>query len=387
MRAVSITAMGAVTPFGAGPEALWSGLLRGEGRVEPGLSPESGEPVVAALVKAETLGQRQGEDRALAMARVAAEQLTAAPAWARVDPSNLGVFVGTTQGAIYTWSHHQRRLRAEPAGEAPPMPWLADPARLVARICGAGGPVECPSMACVSGTAALGLALNWIRAGEPGQPRWAVAGGVDAFSDFVHAGFRSLKAVDPDRPLPFDRRRRGLGAGEGAGLLLLEGAEVAGAPRVLGWGLGGDANHLTGPHPEGLGLSRAVSEALADAGLAPADLDHVNAHGTATVYNDQMESRALHHALGSEAASRVPVNSIKGALGHSMAAAGAVEALVGAMVLERGAIPPTVGLEQPDPEIHLELVWGQARAGEVRNVLSTSAGFGGLNAAIVLGVA
>ena len=383
MRAVSITAMGAVTPFGAGPEALWSGLIRGEGRVMPGESPESGLPVVAALVPAETLGQ--GEDRALAMARLAADQLQASPAWARVDPARLGVFVGTTQGAIGTWSRHQRRLSEDAAGEAPPWPWLADPARLVARITGARGPVECPSMACVSGTAALGLAMNWIRAAQPGRPRWAVAGGVDAFSDFVHAGFKALKAVDPRRPLPFDRRRRGLGAGEGAGLLLLDGAEVAGAPRLLGWGLGGDANHLTGPHPEGLGLSRAVREALSDAGLAPTELDHVNAHGTATVYNDQMESRALHHALGSEAASSVPVNSIKGALGHSMAAAGAVEALVSAMVLERGLIPPTVGLEQPDPEIHLDLVHGQAREGVVRRVLSTSAGFGGLNAALVLG--
>lgn len=384
MRAVSIIATAAMTPMGLGPEALWTGLLSGESWVRRTHSPESGQQVTAALVPPEAIGQRPGEDRALALTRRTVEQLLGSPAWARVDPTRLGVFVGTTQGAIQTWTEGQLRLRATPDGAPPAWPWLADPARLVARLTGAGGPVECPSMACVSGTAALGLAAQWIRSGQ--QPRWAVAGGVDAFSDFVHAGFRALKAVDPHLPRPFDRRRAGLGAGEGAGLLLLEAGEIAGAPRLLGWGLGGDANHLTGPHPQGLGLSRAISAALTDGGVRPEALDHVNAHGTATVYNDLMEARALHHALGGEAAARVPVNSIKGAVGHPMAAAGALEAVVACLVLQRGMIPPTAGLQQPDPKIQLDLVRDEPRHVSCGRVLSTSAGFGGLNAALVLGL-
>lgn len=385
MHDVSITATAAVTPMGSGPEALWSGLISGRRRVISTRSPESGQEVRAALLPRGVLEPRPGEDRTLTMIRRTVEQLLRSKAWPRVDPEQLGVFVGTTQGTIQTWTENQVRLRATPGGAPPPWPWLADPARLVARLTGAGGPVECPSMACVSGTAALGFAMQWIRSGQ--GPRWAIAGGVDAFSDMVHAGFRALKAVDPDGgPRPFDRRRRGLGAGEGAALLLLEGADVPGAPRLLGWGLGGDANHITGPHPEGLGLSQAISQALTDGGVLPGQLDHVNAHGTATVYNDLMEARALHHALGSAAAT-VPVNSLKGSLGHAMAAAGALEAVVACLVLERGVIPPTVGLEQPDPEIHLDLVHGEARHKPCRRVLSTSAGFGGLNAAIVLGAA
>ncbi len=379
----AIAAAAAVTPFGVGVGPLWRGLLSGRGQVKPQPRPEGGDdPVTAALVPPAAFEGRADEDRTLALVRLAAGELLEDPAWARVDPRRLGICLGTTQGAITRWTQHQRRLAAQPAGtQPPPWPWLADPARLLAEITGAQGPVECPSMACVSGTAALGMGLQWLR---QGRCRWVVAGGVDAFSDFVHAGFTALKAVDPERPRPFDLRRRGLGAGEGIGLLLLEADTLEGAPRLLGWGLGGDANHLTGPHPEGQGLARAITAALRDAGVGPGDLAHINAHGTATRFNDLMEAHALHRALG-PAASTLPVTSVKGAIGHSMAAAGAVEAAASCQSLLHGQVPPTAGLEQQDPEIDLDVVQGAPRSGRFSTVLSMSAGFGGLNAAVIIG--
>ncbi len=383
-RAASITATAAVTPYGKGPMALWRGLLTGGHTVVRQPRPDGEGEVTAALVPGEALALGPGEDRALALVRHAVEQLMASPAWSRVDPAELGICIGTTQGAISTWVEHQERQFANPDEQnlpPPPYPWLADPARLAAQLTGAAGPLECPSMACVSGTAALGFGLQWLR---KGRCRWVVAGGVDAFSSFVHHGFQALKALDPERPRPFDEARAGLGAGEGVGLILLEAGEVPDSPRLLGWGLGGDANHLTGPHPGGIGLSRAVRAALRDSGGTPADLDYINAHGTATAYNDLMEARALHHALG-DRAGQVPVSSIKGAIGHSMAAAGAVEAVLSCQVMAEGMVPPTSGLEHQDPEIDLDVVQGIARPGEYRTVLSTSAGFGGLNAAVVLG--
>ena len=234
-------------------------------------------------------------------------------------------------------------------------------------------------MACASGTAAVGLGLSWIRRGLCDA---VVAGGADAFAPFLHGGFAALRALDAHLPRPFDRRRAGLGLGEGAALVLLQ-RGPAGGPRVAGWGTSSDANHLTGPDPGGEGLARAVTAALGDAGLGAGDLDHISAHGTGTVFNDLMESRAFNLALGRRAAS-LPVNSIKGAIGHTMGAAGAIEAVVCALALERDRVPPTANLQQQDPEILLDVVRGAPREGDYHCVLSTSSGFGGVNAALVL---
>ena len=375
-RGVQITARGVVCGLGATEEDLWRGLLGGQSCIRPG-APGSGlERSLAAHVPDELLDP--SVDRTLALCGAAAGQITASEAWSTVDPRTLGVCVGTTQGAIHSWLEHQRALARDPRHQPPP-PRISDPALEVARLLGAGGPVECPSMACASGTAAVGLASSWIRRDLCDA---AVAGGADAFASFVHGGFAALRALDSELPRPFDRRRAGLGLGEGAALLLLQRAPARG-PRVAGWGLSADANHLTGPDPTGGGLARAVTAALDDAGLAAADVDHISAHGTGTVFNDLMESRAFNLALGRHAVA-APVNSIKGAIGHTMGAAGAVEAVASALVLERGQVPPTANLQEQDPEILLDVVQGAPRAGDFRCVLSTSSGFGGINAAIVL---
>lgn len=404
--AVHVAARGVVCAFGLGEEALFRGLLSGSSGVglidehplsdggiqathaqaqaatmdgaseAPGSLPLKGARVPEALV-----ASSRETEQTLALLELAWRQIEEDPAWSAVDPRALGVAVGTTQGTIARWSQHQEALALDPR-HVPAWPVISEPAAWLARRVGAGGPVETPSLACASGTAAVGLGLSWIRRG---LCQAVVAGGVDIFSPFVFHGFRALKALDPDRPRPFDAARAGLALGEGAALLLLTGDPSETGVQVLGFGLGADANHLTGPDPRGLGLSRAITSALFDAGLGPSDLDHVNAHGTATRYNDLMESKAFAHALGAHAA-QVPVNSIKGAIGHTLGAAGAIEAVYAMGVMQRGLVPPTIGLLQPDPEIPLNLVHGpNPLVGGYRRVLSTSSGFGGLNAALVLG--
>lgn len=396
---VAIAANGVVSPYGAGAAELWRGVLSGETAVAPhpelrlpgpvpqGASPQVTHPCAARVPDAalEGVGDPRGDalDRTEAMLRAAAAQIVASPAWERAaaDPERLGVCVGTTQGPIVSWSRHQQRLRDDPH-HVPPAPGLEGPTLALARALGARGPVSCPSMACATSTAAIGMGLQWIRAGECDA---VVAGGADAVSVLVHQGFACLRALDPELPRPFDRDRAGLGVGEAAGLVLLTRGDVAGpdAARVAGWGLSSDANHLTGPDPTGSGVARAVEQALADAGLGPAQVDAVNAHGTATVFNDRMEGQALRRVFGARAG-QVPVDSIKGAIGHTMAAAGVVEAILCAEVLRSGQLPATTGLRVPDPEIPLDLVQGAARAGDYRHVVSTSSGFGGVNAALVL---
>jgi len=385
---VLVSASGVVSAFGASGAALWEGLLAGATCVGP--CPElgldlDGQPLRAARVPDEALGPElagAGRDRTAALVSAAARQLLAAPAWATVQPDRLGVCLGTTQGPIGAWTADQLALAHNPAHRPAP-PSLAAPTVWLARLLGARGPVACPSMACATATAAIGIGLDWIRAGVCDA---VVAGGADALSPLVHAGFGSLKALDPLSPRPFDRDRAGLGTGEGAALVLLQRAQAdlpPRAPRLLGWAQSADANHLTGPDPTGAGVARALRGALADAGIAAEEVDFVNAHGTATSFNDLMEGKALLSVLG-DRTPHVPVNSIKGAIGHTMAAAGAIEAVLCALVLEHGLIPATTGLTLLDPEIRLDLVIGRPRAARVRTALSTSSGFGGVNAAIVL---
>lgn len=376
MRQVYLTAVGVVSPFGASAEQLWDGLLRGGSLVQP--CPELPTGARAARVPDTALAGIDHRDRTLAMVHEAAEQIMLHPAWARVVPRRLGVCVGTTQGTIQTWTQHQQQMAQDPSFR-PSSPSLAEPAFQLARLMGATGPVLCPSMACATSTAAIGMGVDLIRRGVCDD---VVAGGVDALSPFVHAGFASLKALDPLGPRPFDRDRAGLGLGEGAALVLLQSGAQGQGVEVAGWGVSADANHLTGPDPTGSGVARAIDCALSDASTPADEVGFVSAHGTGTQYNDLMEGKALSRVFG-QRVEALPVNSIKGAIGHAMAAAGGMEAVLCQMVLERSLIPPTANLVHQDPDICLDVVYGRARQVQVRCAVSTSSGFGGINAALV----
>jgi 3-oxoacyl-[acyl-carrier-protein] synthase II len=378
----AITGVGAVSGFGRGADALWAGLVEGRRamRVQEQLTAAGLDVGPVALYPELPLGAPR---RAAALALAAAEEALA-DAGAPPRGPRLGVTCGTTLGGIDGWL---RAVRGDDAdADASPGWSYAGPAHAVAAAVGAEGPVEVLSVACASGNVALGAALDLVR---DGRCQVVLAGGVDALHDFVVAGFATLKALDPAPCRPFDRTRRGLNLGEAACFLVVEAephARARGA-RVRafldGYGLSADAVHMTGPDREGRGAARAMAAALADAGRAADEVDYVSAHGTATVFNDLMEAKALAAVLGARAGA-TPVNSVKSAVGHTLGAAGALEALVCVRTLETGLITPTPGLVEPDPEIPLDVVRERARAVEARLALSTSSGFGGTNAAIVL---
>lgn len=383
---VVITGCGVVSPFGGGVEAFWEGLMANRSAVAPIGRFRAGdlEPAMAAEVPIDV----PDPDRAGTFAvRAAAEACVAAALRPRDVPApRLGVVLGTTLGGMEIFELWD----AAAAAGVPPnpalvrVPYFAAAARVAATL-GARGPVATTQLACASGTQAVALAADWIRTGRADV---VLAGGADLLCRFVVAGFNSLRAT-ADTARPFDRDRRGLVLGEGAAVLVLEGAAHArrrgAAPRarVLGAGAAADAVHMTAPDRDGAGVVRGVSAALAQAGIVPSAVDFVSAHGTGTVFNDAMEARALVELFGEGGA---PINSIKGAIGHTLGAAGALEAVLCVEVLTRSAIPPTAGLETPDPACAgLDLVRGAPRRRDVAVALSTSSGFAGANAAVVFG--
>jgi 3-oxoacyl-(acyl-carrier-protein) synthase len=390
-RAVAVTSLGAVTAFGAGVETFWKGALSGRTGIAP-VTRFSAAPYrsgIAAEVPGGSDGpdlERSGSDTSLS-ARLAFAAAREALGGVRLpgSPRRLGVVVGTSMGGngeFVDWVRNGTARAAAPAGSD-----LSSLTTLLARATGARGPALTVSVACASGTLAVGIGADMIRSGECDA---VLAGGFDSLSEFVFAGFDSLRALSLTASRPFDRRRAGLTLGEGAAFLLLEEASRAEEERraplaiVRGFGSAADAHHMTRPSPSGEGLVRAVTAALSDASIAPAEIGFVSAHGTGTVFNDRMEAAAFRTLFG-ERTGRLPVNSIKGAVGHSLGAAGAIEALLCTLVLNRAEIPPTAGHEEPDPGCPLDVVAGAPRslASSVRYVLSTSSAFAGTNAALV----
>ena len=380
IRTAVVTGCGVVSPLGVGVRAFWDGLVAGRSAIAPierfpvaDLDPRS-----AAEVRELDIA----EDRATAFARRAADEALADAGLApgAIDPCRLGVCLGTTLGGMELFE----RWIANGAVAAPDrIPYYA-PAVALARGLGSRGPVATPQLACASSTQAIALAADWVRLGRADV---VVAGGTDLLCRFVVSGFNSLRAT-AEIARPFDAARRGLVLGEGAAVVVVEDARHAerrGAAvraRIAGVGCAADAVHMTAPDREGGGAIRAIDAALADAGIPPRAVGFVSAHGTGTPYNDAMEAVALARTFGRR---RVAVNSIKGAIGHTLGAAGAFEAVMCVQVLAAGVIPPTAGLETVDPACaDLDLVRGAARPHDVDAVLSTSSGFAGTNAALVL---
>lgn len=410
-RRVVITGLGAVSGWGWSAEALWRGLLSGapaitptrrfatEGqRTEVASEAPPEPPDLAERLAAEIPDWRRASraDRfALAAAREAWRQ-AGLDAPGRAARPEVGVFFGTSTAGIAEGEDYYRRLVGRSAGR-PMLRLLTShemngPGDAVARWVRAAGPVRSLSSACSAAALALGDALEALRAGEV---EVAVAGGADSLCTLTYSGFNSLRAVDERPARPFRADRAGLSLGEGAGVLVLETLERALArgarplALLLGAGASCDAYHMTAPHPEGEGAAAAIRAALDDAGLAPAAIDFVNAHGTGTPLNDSSEANALRDAFGERAAA-LPLTSTKGSVGHLLGSSGAIEAVATALCLVAGAVHPTPGGEPPDPELGVDLVWREPRAlpvlapGESHCALSTSLAFGGANGVVVL---
>ena len=252
----------------------------------------------------------------------------------------------------------------------------------IARRVGCEGPVLTVSTACSSGAVALKIALEMLRSG---RVKRVLAGGVDALCRLTYYGFHSLQLVDATGAHPFDKGRRGMSVGEGAAMLLLSAAEtppVDVLAELIGAGLSCDAYHPASPHPEGVGALHAMKEALSDACISPADIDYVHLHGTGTIDNDLAEARALHALFGDHPLP--PLSSIKGSVGHSLAAAGAIGAVVSTLSITHGIIPANTGFREPDPGLCLTPIRKPQEA-EINTVLVNAFGFGGNNAALVIG--
>ncbi len=382
---IAIDGAGVVTPIGQDVEAFWSALVTGAS----GISGIERFPVadlrvgrggeIKKLSRLKTWA-RVPDCRATRLLISAAEELRAQTGLASLGPSRVAIVVGTALGGVeegekaLAGDRRRRRLRAG----------LYDsPAHGLARWLGCRGPVVTVSTACASGATALAVGADLLRAGEADA---VIAGGYDILCRFVMRGFNALRALTRDQVRPFDRRRSGLLLGEAAALVLLRRASEVAVPRLgmlLGYGSASDAFHISAPDPEGRGLERAVHAALGQAGVTPSEIDFVSAHGTATPLNDRVEAAVLRRVLGGRAQA-VPVNSIKASLGHTMGAAAVLEAIMCLLASRHGLIPPTLNLEEVDPECDLDYVRGPARVARPRISLSTSLGFGGCNAALVL---
>lgn len=371
---VFVTGVGVITPLGRGLNATENSLRENARGISPVrmFRPPQGEPLPVGEILDELLVDSLPRTHALAIT-AARDALAASPG--PVDAVILGV---TTGGMHLT----EALLRA---GEKNPEEYLhhatGSVAGRIAEEINCAGPVISVSTACSSGAVAVKLGLELIRSGAA---RRVLAGGADSLCKFTYYGFNSLQLIDPAGARPLDVERRGMSVAEGAALLLLEAGESP--PRdalaeLLGAGLSCDAYHPAAPQPEGLGALAAMECALADAGISPRDIDYINLHGTGTRDNDLAEARALCALFG---VTMPALSSTKGAFGHSLGASGAVEAAVSIITVRSGLVPANTGCTKVDPELGVApaLVPYQT---EVKTVLSNSFGFGGNNAALVIG--
>jgi len=395
-RRVVITGLGAVTPLGVGADALHGRWAAGEVGIVDGAGACSDfEPKDHLSVK-----EVRRLDRFSQLALVAAGEALEQAGWdgeLPYDSLRVGCVVATGIGGIETveTQHDVMRdrgaERVSPLGIPQYMPNAA--AAAVSMKYGLQGQMYGVVSACSSGGHAVGSALRMIQYDDADA---VVVGGAEAtLTAFGFACFNALQALSPTGiSRPFDRRRDGFVMGEGAGFLVLEEAEAAQArgatilAEVAGYGSTADAHHLTAPDPSGTPAARAIELALRDAGLKPSDVAYVNAHGTSTELNDAAETAALKRAFGEEQAKRIPVSSTKSAIGHLLGAAGAVEAVATTLTLTTGVIAPTLGYEEPDPDLDLDYVPGEARPLRAANggppiALSNSFAFGGHNVSLV----
>jgi len=394
-RRVVITGVGAVTPLGVGAGNSFKRWVAGESGIEDGLGRCDAFEATDFLSKKEVRRADRFTQLSIAAAQEALFQAGFEDGLT-IDPERVGCIMGTGVGGVHTIEAGYDVLREKgTAGVSPqvvPMMMPNAGAGTLALRYGLQGPSHTVASACAAGADAIGTAARLIRMGEADA---IVAGGSEAaLTSLARAAFENMGATSSSGiSRPFDARRDGIVMGEGAGVLVLEDAEIAqkrGQPvlgEVLGFGASSDAHHITAPQPEGNGAARAIQRALEDAGLGPDDLDYVNAHGTSTPLNDRAETRALEQALG-EAAKRTPVSSTKSVTGHTLGAAGAIEAALTLLALREGMTPPTVGWEQREEGMDLDYV-PEARPlkpkdGDGAVAISNAFGFGGHNAVVCL---
>ena len=405
-KRVVITGMSVITPIGSEIEEFWSALLAGKSGVTllTAFSTESFASKIAAEVQdfnpEDILDKKELRrmDRFVQFAAVAAVK---AVSDANINinedlADRVGVVIGSGIGGIHTFEEQSRILMEKGPKRVSPffipmiIPNMA--AGQISIIIGARGPNWSAVTACASGAHAIGEAFKVI---QRGQADCMIAGGAEAsITPLAYAGFSSAGALSkyneaPEKASrPFDLNRDGFVMGEGSGIVVLEelsfaqarGAKIYG--EVTGYGASGDAYHITAPHPEAVGGISAIKMALRDGEIEPEQVGYVNAHGTSTPQNDRLETIAIKGAFG-EHAYKLGISSTKSMTGHMLGAAGAVEAVISVMALQKGILPPTVNYENPDPECDLDYIPNTPRKQQVEYAISNSLGFGGHNACLL----
>lgn len=408
-RRVVVTGIGALTPIGLEVEGLWQGLheRRSAVRTVTRFDPSPFRSHMAAELRDFTVADHLEQRRAKRLDRygqlsVIAARMALADAGLRLeaeDRERVGTMMGTALGGVgyaeeQLGNYLREGLRAVDATLALAVFGGAASCNIAIEL-GVHGPNSTNAMSCASGTIAIGEGFRQVR---DGYADVMVCGGAEApLAPLCYGAFALIRAMstrndDPARASrPFDKDRDGFVMGEGAAVLVLESRERAMArgariyAEMMGFGTTNDAHHMTAPRPDGSQAARAMRLALADAGVAAGEIDYVNAHGSATPLNDPTETLAIKQVLG-ERARTVPVSGTKGYHGHALGASGAIEAAICALALQRRWVPPTVNLDAPDDACDLDHVPATGRELEVRRVISNSFGFGGINAALVMGV-
>ena len=404
-RRAVVTGLGAVTPVGNSAEEYWGAITQGKSGIGPITKFDAKDLPTRIAGEIRNFDPLKWLDKkearrldpylkyAIACAAMAVED--AALNVEKVERTRFGVLVGSGIGGITTLlESHKDLLEKGPDRVSPffiPMLIVNMASGLISMRYGAKGPNSAVVTACATGNHAIGDAFEIIQRNDADI---MIAGGAEAIiTELTFAGFCQMKAMSTrnDEPTrasrPFDADRDGFVCSEGGGLVVLESLEHAIKrdariyAEVVGYGMTSDAYHMTAPDPEGDGAARCMAEALRDAGVAPADVGYINAHGTSTPYNDKFETMGIKRVFGPHA-TKLAVSSTKSMVGHLLGAAGGVEAIATILAIHHGILPPTINYETPDPECDLDYVPNQARKQEVEVALSNAFGFGGTNATL-----
>ena len=406
-RRVVITGLGMVTPLGTGTEKSWDGLMEGRSAVKrTSLFDPSDLPCqIAAEVPDLDLDlfiekkEQKKMDRFIHLG-IAAASIAMEDSGLKITDSNsgrVGVIIGAGIGGLPIIERYAKILAEKgPRRVTPffiPMTIINLVSGQISIRIGAKGPNLSITTACASGTHAIGEAFKLVQSGVSDA---IVSGGAEAtLTPLGVAGFTAMKALskrndDPEKASrPFDIDRDGFVMGEGAGILILEELEHAmnrGAKiyaEIAGYGMSSDAYHISTPSPNGEGAARCMQNALKDGGIAPEEVDYINAHGTSTKHGDEVETAAIRNVFGKHAY-KLCVSSTKSMIGHLLGASGGVEGVISALCIQRNKVPPTINLDNPDPACDLDYVPHRARQLDINVVMSNSFGFGGTNACIVL---
>jgi 3-oxoacyl-[acyl-carrier-protein] synthase II len=406
-RRIVITGIGAVTPLGNDIETTWTNLISGRSGAGPITQFDAtGYPVTFACeVKdfdpTEWMDRKQSRrmDRFAQLVLAAARQAeTDSGLDIAAEAERIGAAVATGIGGLQSFQDCRDVLRDRGPDRVNPfsipeiIPNMG--AAWVSMELGTRGPLSSQCTACAASNMSIGDGMDAIRLG---RAEVMLCGGTEApVTEVGIAGFSAMRALsrrndDPERASrPFDAGRDGFVMGEGGVILVLEELEHAKARggkiygELIGYGVSSDANHITEPDPVGTNPARALKMAFDDAGIGPEDIDYINAHATSTPIGDAAETRMIKLALGEDIARKVPISSTKGATGHCLGAAGAVEAIFSLLAIRDGVLPPTINLEETDPACDLDYIPNEARRADVRTTVSNSFGFGGHNASIVL---